>query len=597
MCRNDSGLVETINSPNLGNLTVLLVDCQTTAGSPQKGHLLEVGWLVTRAEDQTPAGALAVDTHLVALPEGERLPAPVRRLTGIDDAMLAEAAAPGAVWQMLRTAAASVASAAGSAACPTVIHYARFERSFLKALHETVDADRTFPFDIVCTHEIARRLFPALPRKGLRALAGYLGHSVPMAKRCGDHLRATAAIWRQVVPRLKEDFGIDTFAGLQHWLAGTPVPRAVPRSYPMDKARRKDLPDRPGVYRFLRANGDLLYIGKARSLKVRLNSYFQPGRRHSERTLEMLSQAMRLAVTTTATALEAALMESEAIKRFDPPYNVALTQGERILQFVSRDFAVQAAQPDDLCRFGPIVSRTLGASVHALGQALAEERSPECLNLLLSALFTSAEPSEEDMACLRDGVALFKETHADLLSVQRPWRSLMAIGRRQWLERLSALAAEDGATEASSDDSAVEDDRQSEATEKMTPETVCRRMASLLRHCYHQLRRARWLVLLSESVVAWQILHGQNLRVLVMEKGTVREHYQIDRLADMPRPPGIERSRQERQNLMDLQSYDRLRVLTTEVRRLLSEGRLVRIAVGPKTVLGPERLRRLLLWV
>jgi len=575
-------------------MAVLLVDCQTTAGSPQKGHLLEIGWMVIQAEDRTPAGALALETHLVALPEGERLPAPVRRLTGIDDAMLAEAVPPEAAWQMLSKAAASVARATGTTHCPTVIHYARFERSFLNALHKTADADRSFPFDIVCTHEIARRLYPALPRKGLRALAGYLGHSVPMAKRCSDHLRATAAIWRQVVPRLKDDFGIETFVDLKHWLAGTPVPRAIPRSYPMDKARRQELPDRPGVYRFLRANGDLLYIGKARSLKVRLNSYFQPGRRHSERTLEMLSQAMQLAVTTTGTALEAALMESEAIKRFDPPYNVALTKGTRTLQFVSRDFAAQAEQPDDLCRIGPLMNRTLGPAVHALGRALADETSPDSLNQLLSALFTSIEQPEEALACLQDGVALFKETHADLLSGQRPWRSLMAIGRRQWLER---QAAEDGDTEESSEDSAEADDQQSETTEKITPEAVCRRMASLLRHCHQQLRRARWLVLLSESVVAWQVPNGRNLRVLVIEKGKVSDHHQVESFADMPRPPGAGRTWRERQNLMDLQSYDRLRVLTTEVRRLLTEGRLVYIAVGQKTVLEPEKLRQLLQWV
>ena len=79
----------------------------------------------------------------------------------------------------------------------------------------------------------------------------------------------------------------------------------------------------------LRANGDILYIGKAASLRQRVNSYFQTCRRHAEHTLEMLSQAVGLEVTPTASALEAALLEYGEIKRVCPPYNKALQEGRR----------------------------------------------------------------------------------------------------------------------------------------------------------------------------------------------------------------------------------------------------------------------------
>ena len=48
------------------------------------------------------------------------------------------------------------------------------------------------PLDIVCTHDIARRLFPDLPRRSLRALAGYLGRGVGVLRRSADHVEATA---------------------------------------------------------------------------------------------------------------------------------------------------------------------------------------------------------------------------------------------------------------------------------------------------------------------------------------------------------------------------------------------------------------------
>jgi len=52
------------------------------------------------------------------------------------------------------------------------------------------------------------------------------------------------------------------------FLGATPSRRSK-RTFPMDKALRAALPDAPGVYRFKRSNGDILYVGKATSLKKR----------------------------------------------------------------------------------------------------------------------------------------------------------------------------------------------------------------------------------------------------------------------------------------------------------------------------------------
>ena len=64
----------------------------------------------------------------------------------------------------------------------------------------------------------------------------------------------------------------------------------------MPRDKRLSLPDEPGIYRLLRSNGEVLYVGKASSLKKRVNSYFQKQRRISERTLEMLTQAQDLGI-------------------------------------------------------------------------------------------------------------------------------------------------------------------------------------------------------------------------------------------------------------------------------------------------------------
>ena len=99
---------------------------------------------------------------------------------------------------------------------PTVIHFARFEQPFLRIL-----AGGEPPLDIVCTHDIARRLFPELPRRSLRALAGYLGRGVGALRRSADHVEATAFLWQELVQRL-EDEEVATWGALREWLA-TPV--------------------------------------------------------------------------------------------------------------------------------------------------------------------------------------------------------------------------------------------------------------------------------------------------------------------------------------------------------------------------------------
>jgi excinuclease ABC subunit C len=85
----------------------------------------------------------------------------------------------------------------------------------------------------------------------------------------------------------------------------------------------KTLPVRPGVYRMLDARGDVLYVGKARALKHRVNAYTQVARQ-TKRLLRMIAQTRSLQIVTTNSEAEALLLEAQLIKRYRPPYNVLL---------------------------------------------------------------------------------------------------------------------------------------------------------------------------------------------------------------------------------------------------------------------------------
>jgi excinuclease ABC subunit C len=85
----------------------------------------------------------------------------------------------------------------------------------------------------------------------------------------------------------------------------------------------KRLPNGPGVYRMFNEGGDVLYVGKARSLKKRVNNYAF-GRGHSNRIAQMIRQTANMEFVTTRTETEALLLEANLIKRLRPRFNVLL---------------------------------------------------------------------------------------------------------------------------------------------------------------------------------------------------------------------------------------------------------------------------------
>ena len=83
------------------------------------------------------------------------------------------------------------------------------------------------------------------------------------------------------------------------------------------------LPNRPGVYRMIGADNDVLYVGKAKNLRKRVATYAQAGKL-GERTRAMVAATAALEVVTTHTDVEALLLESNLIKTLKPRYNVLL---------------------------------------------------------------------------------------------------------------------------------------------------------------------------------------------------------------------------------------------------------------------------------
>ena len=105
----------------------------------------------------------------------------------------------------------------------------------------------------------------------------------------------------------------------------SPAPKepAVPTGPEVIQAYLKDLPSRPGVYRMIDAAGEVLYVGKARSLKARVTNYARPAAL-SNRILRMVMATASMEFVTVRTEAEALLLEANLIKRLRPRFNVLM---------------------------------------------------------------------------------------------------------------------------------------------------------------------------------------------------------------------------------------------------------------------------------
>ena len=588
----------------LAELEILALDCQATGANPVKGHLLEIGWCPVCASATCTPQMKGGETYLLQLPDNAIIPPAVQRITGITGDTGANAVPPETAWQRLVDAASRISGGGTAPACPAVIHFARFEAPFLHDLHQKHDPDRPFPFRIICSHEIAVRLLPDLPRRGIRALAGYFGHPMTELKRSADHVAATAFIWKNFVERLHTVCGVSTLDQLTAWLAAVkPSPRSK-RVYPMNAAVRRRLPNAPGVYRMLRAkNGNPIYIGKAKSLRQRVNSYFRPKAPHAEHTLEMLTQARELDFTETDSALEAAILESDEIKRHSPPYNLALRRRRRGLAFLSKDLCRFSDAVKGDFRVGPLPS---GKAVEALaawgawfrrGLRMDDTHDLDLAHAVLP--FPPAYAPEDD--CLREGCRIFSENYGRPLEHPCALRCLTALGARLWRVRLEAAA--DAVALSDHDKENAEDSNtgreESFKAHIWTPEAVAGAIENMVLHSAHLIRRSRWLCLLSESSLSWSpVDSGLDCKMLmVFEKGAVVERDHLRRGRKTPIPPGYAKSFLSRQGNIDLPTYDRLRVVTTELRRLVKEGRDIELRLGPRAALNLADVKRALLWV
>ena len=280
----------------LHQVTFVVLDVETTGGSPATDCLTEVAAARYR-------GGELLGTYRTFVRPDVRIPPYITALTGISDAMVADAPPVG---EML----ASFLEFLGGAVI--VGHNVRFDLSFLNHALEATGRPR-LPNATVDTLALARRLVrDMVPNCKLGTLASSLRLEHQPCHRALDDVLATGDLLHVLLERA----GTYGIVGLEE-LLDLPTIVGHPQAAKLRLTTR--LPHRPGVYWFCDARGDVLYVGKATDLQSRVRSYF------SGDTRPKVGQLLRLLDTVHHRVcpgpLTAAVLEGRLIRAWAPPFN------------------------------------------------------------------------------------------------------------------------------------------------------------------------------------------------------------------------------------------------------------------------------------
>jgi DNA polymerase III epsilon subunit family exonuclease len=372
----------------------VVFDLETTGLSAYRDRICEIGAVRVRALE-------VAETFETLVRPGVTLPPTISRLTGLRDGELRAAPRP-------ELAIRRFLAFAGDA--PLAAHNARFDVGFLDRAVERLTGRRVAA-PVLDTVWLARRLLQRRSERfSLRQLAHFFGTSCEPCHRALPDAVATAEILVALLG-LAQERGARTLAEV--------VELAAPRARKLH-ARRSlvaGAPATPGVYLFHDRNDAVLYVGKARSLRSRLRSYFA-GERQRPAVEAALGAVARIEWRELGSELEASLEELRLIRELRPPANARAVRPDRHSYLERRgDRWAVVSKPG---RFGPISSkRRAQLAARALGDFDGEDLEAALPPLRAKLRRLASELRFEDAARLRDRVRALEEVTGRIAELDR----------------------------------------------------------------------------------------------------------------------------------------------------------------------------------
>lgn len=279
-----------------------VVDLETTGGRPEQDGIIEVAVVITD-------GVHIIEEYETLVNPGRRIPAFIEGLTGISSAMLMDAPSFSDIAERLMPLLQGKIF---------VAHNVSFDYNFLRhhfGLHGYAFSEKR-----LCTVRYARSVVPELPSYSLGKLCRSLSISINGRHRAYGDAFATTQLLHLL---LNKDASLLHQANLMKRQGNTTnLPPNL--SYEVYES----LPTTPGVYYFMDDKHQVLYVGKARNIRKRINAHFSKDLK-MKNMKTLFEQLHYIDYELTGSELIAYLQEAKEIKRLQPAFNRALKRREK----------------------------------------------------------------------------------------------------------------------------------------------------------------------------------------------------------------------------------------------------------------------------
>ena len=288
----------------LENASFSVVDVETTGLSANKNRIIEIA--IVKIENLKITNKL----HYLINPQ-TYIPPFITSLTGIDnDDVIGAPVFSEIVEEVINFIGETVLTA----------HNFPFDSSFLNT--EFMLSGREFINEhSCCTLKIARNIYSDLQSKSLSSVANFLNLKNTNAHRALGDAEITAKVLLKMIKEIQDKDKIKTVEELLAYQKGYKEATRLN----IKKELQDDyysLPNAPGIYYFTNKKDEIIYVGKAKSIRERVKTYFAnsaPRKAH-----KIIKQAVRLKHIITNSELTALLTEAETIKILEPKHNSQL---------------------------------------------------------------------------------------------------------------------------------------------------------------------------------------------------------------------------------------------------------------------------------
>jgi DNA polymerase-3 subunit epsilon len=293
-----------------GDTVFSVVDVETTGSMAANDRMIEF------AAYKVSNGRI-IDEYKTLLNPGRHIPNFIRDMTGISNEMVYGAPS-------FRQVAGTISDFLSGTIFTA--HNSHFDYSFVRS--EMAIAGFDFEMPQLCTRKLSSRIFPQLPRKALDQVCKYLGIRISGRHRAYGDARATAHLLIELLELVAERHEVD---GIDELLRFQNVSSRIDphKNQNVFKTAMMKAPNAPGVYRIYDEEDDIIYVGKAKNLKLRIASYLTENEKDSRKVRGMLRDARKIELEITPSELSAFLRELRLIREHRPKFNSLLVNPRR----------------------------------------------------------------------------------------------------------------------------------------------------------------------------------------------------------------------------------------------------------------------------